>query len=448
MINHLKKALFKTSKATKFSLALGIATGLTCLGFEPVGSIKPATAQEVLQKIEVLVNDEIISAFDVNQRLGLIVASTGGVSSQEQLDRLREQVLDTMISEKLQMQEARKFELKLPQEQLESIYERIAGSFMQGRGGNGGVADFENYLMQYGASKETLLDQIEAENAWQTLVNGRLGNQVVITEEEVEDSIARLKANQGKFEYRLSEIYFIVDNPSKADEVKETASRIAEQAEVGNFPSLARQFSQSASAAKAGDMGWMSEDNLTPEIYAEVKGMSVGQVTKDPIATPGGYYIMAMMDRRRILSVDPMDVTLNLQQVFWPFNAETKQDDIVALIEKIDTERAKYNSCDAINTFAETVGNNGTVAALGDIPLRQLNVQLRAGIENLSNGQNSKPIATSDGIRVFFVCGRIEPTVRVPTSDEIYNQMHEQRLAMMSRRYLRDLRRDAIIDYR
>ncbi len=438
--------IIKLAKWMNIQQTAGLKTALVAVfalfAFTTVDNDQ-ADAQEVLQKIEVLVNDQVISAWDVRQRLGLIIASTGGVRTQEELDRLREQVIDTMINERLQLQEARQFELEAPESELESTYNRIATSFTEGNGD-----DFEAFLRQYGASKETLMDQIRAEYVWQMLVNGRLGSQITITDEEVADTLDRLKANEGKFEYRLSEIYFIVDDPSRDAEVREVAQRISEQAKQGgNILQLARQFSQSATAAKGGDMGWLSEDTLMPEIYEAISNLSVGGVT-DPIQTPGGYYVIGMTDRRRILSVDPLDVTLSLKQVFWAFTEQTQQDDVVALLEKIDAIRENYNQCDQVDQFAADVGGNGIAMELGDIALRQLNVQLRSGLENLSIGQNSKPIATNEGVRVFFVCGREEPTVRIPTEDDIYSQLEQQRLAMMSRRYLRDLRRDAIIDYR
>lgn len=123
-----------------------------------------STSQEILQKIEALVNDEVISAYDLQQRLGLVVAATGGVRNQEELLRLREQVLSSMVDEKLQLQEAAEFEVEVSQAEIDDAYIRVAVNFNQS------PESFEGFLGQYGSSKNSLTSQLRAEFAWQTLV--------------------------------------------------------------------------------------------------------------------------------------------------------------------------------------------------------------------------------------------------------------------------------------
>jgi peptidyl-prolyl cis-trans isomerase SurA len=404
----------------------------------------PAQAQEVLQKIEALINDEVISAYDVTQRMGLIVATTGGIENQQQFLQLKKQVLETMINERLQLQEAKEWEVNITDDEVAGTYSRIAQNM-------GKTTDeLDIFLTQYGASKRTLINQVKAEFAWQTLVQGRLGSQVVISDEEVDDYLARMKANTGKFEYRMGEIFLVVSNPERDADVKLNGERLIKQiAEGANFQQIARQFSQSSSAASGGDMGWIQEGSLNEPLEAEIKKLEVGQYTKEPIKTPGGYYILGLSDRRKILSIDPLDVTLDLRQIYLAFTAETTQEQAEAMVKQVtDLDTSTYAGCENIERLALTVKAT-THGSLGDgIVLRQLNPELRNFVEGLSIGEPSKPSLSKDGLRVFYVCGRTEPTVRMPTADEIFNQLEQKRLAMMARRYLRDIRRDAIIDMR
>lgn len=407
-------------------------------------NIETTQAQEVLQKIEALINDEVISAYDVNQRMGLIVATTGGIKTQEQFLQLKKQVLDTMINERLQMQEAKEWEVVITDAEVEGTYVRIA----QNMGKN--PDEFETFLAQYGASKQTLVDQVKAEFAWQTLVQGRLGSQVVISDDEVDEYLVRMKANTGKFEYRVGEIYLVVSNPERDAEIKETAERLIKQITEGaNFQQMARQFSQSSSAAKGGDMGWIQEGNFNQTLEEEVKKLEVGQYSTVPVKTPGGYYILGLSDRRKILSIDPLDVSLDLRQIYLAFSAETTQEMAETTVKLLaDLDYTEYQGCDAIPALAEKVKAT-THGALGEgLVLRQLNPELRNFVEGLSIGEPSKPSLSNDGLRVFYVCGRTEPKVTMPTADQIFQQLEQQRLAMMARRYLRDIRRDAIIDKR
>jgi peptidyl-prolyl cis-trans isomerase SurA len=430
-IKNLIKLLYPTSKALVAVLALLLmGTPITV-----------SNAQQVLQRIEAMVNDDIISGYDLSQRMGLVLAATGGVQDQNELDRMQEQVLRSLVDEHLQLQEAKEFELEIEDSEIEGAFERIAQNFQQT------PEEFEVFLVQSGSSKASLFAQLRAEFAWQELVNGRLGSQVVISEEDVEAQLQRIQDNVGKYEYRVAEIYLILDNPTHSALVLQTANRIKSQLDQGaQFFSLARQFSESASAARGGDMGWVSEGQMAPEIETVVSTMEVGELSP-PIRAAGGYYIITLVDRRRILGIDPMDTILDIYQFRHAFTNETTQQDAEAWLVHSEQALAGMNGCDQVDNIAAALGEV-THGSSGQLPLRQLNAQLRQVLSPLEIGQPSEPIITEEGIIVFLVCGRTQPEVHMPTFDEIMGQLEQQRLAMMSRRYLRDLRRDAIVDYR
>lgn len=404
--------------------------------------ISPAASQEILQKIEALVNDEVISAYDLQQRLGLVVAATGGVRNQEELMRLRDQVLDSMVDEKLQLQEAAEYEVKVADAEIADAYSRVSRNFNQTPEG------FEDFLKKYGSSKRSLTEQLRAEFAWQTLVRGRLGSQVSISDQDVEAAIAQMKANTGKYEYRLSEIYLILDSPSRAEIVRQRAVRLIKQvADGARFSVVARQFSESATAARGGDLGWLAEGQMAPEVEAVVSKLELLEIS-EPVATPGGFYVLQLRDRRRILSADPLDAQIDVTQIVFPFNNTTTQELVDAWIERANTLRASVSSCDQIETFTEQLGEGTLNSRIGFVSLRDLGPALAAKLDVLVEGVPSEPIVAQDGVRVFFLCGRRQPDIRPPDFNTIYGRLEEQRLTMMARRYLRDLRRDAIVDYR
>ena len=68
----------------------------------------------------------------------------------------------------------------------------------------------------------------------------------------------------------------------------------------------------------------------------------------------------------------------------------------------------------------------------------------------LSIGQATPPFGSSaDGVRVLVLCGRDDPVDAVkPSFDQIYTQLNQERINRRALRYLRDLRRDAVVDYR
>ncbi|MCH8347773.1 MAG: peptidyl-prolyl cis-trans isomerase, partial [Proteobacteria bacterium] len=160
-----------------------------------------------------------------------------------------------------------------------------------------------------------------------------------------------------------------------------------------------------------------------------------------------GYYIIALTDRRKILTSEPLDELLDLKQIGYFFNQETSEEKALAWFDDALLKTAELNSCadltDMVNELGEVLYRD-----LGEISLKQLNPDLRKILMPIAVGQATKPINTPDGFIIFAICNRRMPDATLPSPDEIRNQIETQRIAMMGRRYLRDLRRDAIIDYR
>jgi len=430
-----------TIQATKIKQAVMI--GLAAIGIVSGFSVTlpQAAAQEVLQKIEALVNDEIISRYDLDQRVRLIIAAGGGVETPEELERLNEEILRSMVDERLQLQEAATFELEVADEEIADAFRNIAQSFNQT------PEEFGNFLIQAGSSHQTLFDQLRAEFAWQRLVQGRLGSQIVISDEDVEERLERMISNQGKYEYRMSEIYLIIDDPSRTQLVTQTATRILQQLRDGaQFALMAQQFSESSSAARGGDLGWVAQDQLAPELNKAIAEMKVGE-TAGPVVSGSGVYILSMTDRRRILSADPLDANVKLHGITYPFTAETTQEQAEAFLDLLEAETPLVTSCEQIPAMAERLGAP-QYGELAEVSLRDINPQLRPLLAELETGHPSQPAVSSTGVQIFFICERSDPEVKIPTFDEVLGQLEQQRLAMMARRYLRDLRRDAIVEYK
>ncbi len=393
-------------------------------------------------RIVALVNDEPISAYDVVQRLRLTLASIGGVRDQKQLARLQEQVIRNMVDDKLKLQEAKKFEIEITDKDAEEAFARQAENFRMT------PEQFEQYLARLGIAKQTYLDQMKPEIAWQQLVQGRLGPFAVASQEEAEAELERIKASAGQPQYHVSEIYLLVDNPSKEAQIRDTAKRLVEQLRKGaDFAAVARQFSQSASAAAGGDMGWVTADQLSPRLAEVLAHLDVEEVS-DPIRLGGGFYILRLNDRRRVLEADPLDARVELRQIALSFDDKTTQEDQLAFVERFEKLRDRMNDCAKIGEYAAELGVKD-FGSLGMVRLRDLPRQLRGMLVDLPIGKPiRKPVRIEDGMRIFFVCKREKPEVHVPTLDEIVARLEDQKLAMMARRYLRDLRRDAIVDYR
>ena len=81
--------------------------------------------------------------------------------------------------------------------------------------------------------------------------------------------------------------------------------------------------------------------------------------------------------------------------------------------------------------------------------MRELPPTLQQMMLSMQVGQATQPFGSPERLSVLIMCGRDDPPpVVAPNPDQIQTQMEEARVARRAQRYLRDLRRDAVVDYR
>ncbi|MBG51809.1 MAG: hypothetical protein CML99_05240, partial [Rhodobiaceae bacterium] len=253
--------------------AIGVAL---MLGFFASG---PATAAGDVQGIAAIVNDSVISRYDLDQRVQLVMATSGIQPTPENIERIREQVLRSLIDEKLQMQEAERLEIEVQQEEVDSAVDGISQRAGMTRD------QILSYLKGNGVDEVALYTQIRADTAWNKVISARFAPLVEIGDDEVAEVMQRISQDAEQVQYQLAELYLGFDNPAQEREMSVGAQRLVEQMRAGApFSSVAQQFSQAASAANGGDIGWVAESQLTPEIANAIRNMSVGTVS-DPVRT-------------------------------------------------------------------------------------------------------------------------------------------------------------------
>jgi len=81
--------------------------------------------------------------------------------------------------------------------------------------------------------------------------------------------------------------------------------------------------------------------------------------------------------------------------------------------------------------------------------MRDLPPALQQMMMAMQVGQATQPFGSlEEGVRTLVICGRDEVDPTAPSYDDVYNQLNEERVNMRARRYLADLRRDAVIEFR
>lgn len=403
--------------------------------------ISPAGSGQEVQRIVATVNDEIISAYDMEQRLKIVLGSTGLPSDPDTRQRLQIQVLNSLVLDRLKLQEAARSNVDVSETEIKQAFGRIAGQ------NNMSASDFSQMLERNGVDSYTLEQQIEAELAWRKLIGRKFGRFVNIGEDEVDAVLQRYEENIGKEQMLVSEIFLPVESPEKEEEVKRFAERISAQVRKGaNFGAIARQFSQGTTAAAGGDIGWVQSGQL-PEELERILGAMEPRTYSDPIRSVGGYYVLALQNRRVVAKADPGDTTFNLNQLVIPISASADENDLQTRLAQAADLRDRIKNCRDVPPLAKEI-DSPMSGSLGTLKMKDLPEEFQGAVKDLLAGDVSEPVRTSVGVHILVVCSRSNPQSNEPTRESVRSQLVERRLQMMARRYIRDLRRDALVEIR
>lgn len=409
--------------------ALDIPQNVSFVGTPANPNVARATA---------IVNDEIITRTDVEQRMALLLAAQQVEIPAAEMDRLRAQILRNLIDEALQIQAAREREITVEPRQIETYYGRFSQQFGHT------PASFTDYLRTIGASERTVKRQITGEIAWQQLQR-RLPT-VSVSDAEVQIILDRRNALRGSAEYRVAEIYMSA-TPENAQQVRARLSQIIEQIRAGaSFPAYARQYSEATTGAIGGDLGWVQAGQLPPELTAIVQQMPVGAIS-DPIQVQGGFSVIVLTDSRQVLTANPRDAVLSLLQMSIAMPANTPEATARQRAQQLATATQAMGGC---GRAAETATSVGAELVSNDaVVVRTLPAQLQQMLLGMNIGQVTQPFGTTERISVLVLCGRDDPQAAAePTRASVADVIEEERMGRQAQRYLRDLRRDAVIEYR
>jgi peptidyl-prolyl cis-trans isomerase SurA len=400
----------------------------------------PALGQGV-QRIAAIVNDDVVSIFDLQTRMRVVIASSGIRPSRRTQQRLKQQVLRTLIDERLQLQEAKKRNVLISKR---NVQEAMANLEKQN---NIKPGKFSSFLREKGLPKSAVFARIRAQIAWTKLVRRRLVSRVTISDDEISEVLTRLKERKGQTEYRVSELFLPVDNADQESIIRKTAQRLADELRVGaRFSAVARQFSTAASASTGGDLGWIQESVLNEDLASVVPKMKPGTVA-GPVRTISGFQIYRLAAKRKILEPSADEAIVDLRRIKLPLPDKSSREEIQVQANLAKLLSETVAGCDDMVPMAKQADATGRVL-LGKMQVGKLGEPLRGIVRGLKLGKASAPVRTPSGISIFMVCDKKFPKSNLPTPARIKERLTQERLSVLIRRYMRDLRSAAVIDVR
>jgi len=406
--------------------------------------VKPDDASLPGDRIVAVVNNDVISSSDVNARTRLFALSTGMSTSTEVLGRLKPQIIRQLIDERLRMQEAQRRKIVIPDQQIAAAIRDI-----EQRNGMAPGA-LRHRLAADGVGQRTLVTQIRTQLAWTQVLREQLAERGIVSESEV-DEFLRLQAQLvGRQEFRVGEIFIPIDDPNNTADAQRFAETVIGQLRSGApFPMVAAQFSQTQSALEGGEVGWVTQSQLDPSIARLVTEMPPGAIS-NPVKVAGGYSIVTLQGKRQ-LGMD-LATAVSVRQVFLPFatplNPQAPTDQQRQLLDKARGISASVRSCEQMEEVARA-NNSPRPADPGEIKLETVSPPgFRQLLGSLPIGRASEPLVSIEGIAVMIVCGREQKNMASMSKGEAQRQIINERVELLSRQMMRDLRRQANIEHR
>lgn len=402
------------------------------------GDAAAQNAKETRVGVVATVNGEPITGLDLEMRIRLVALTSRQRYTEALRKRLSAQILRSLITERLQLQEAKRLSIKISAKEITDAVLRLEQNNRLPRGRLFAI------LRQQGVDPGTLVEQIRAALAWRQVVRRVMRSRVQVSDQEIDEVLDRLSQDKNRLQYRLAEIYVPVLNSGQEQQAAKSAERIMQQIRRGgNFGALAREFSQSSTAAQGGEMGLVFEGQLPKELDEALKKVRTGQVI-GPIRAAGGYYILWVRDRRTMSGGNTDKNVLSIARAVFPVS-RTSNRTPTAAFQVAQKANSASKTCQEFIENARKAGAQGLQINAAAVPAR-MQPAIRARVLATKTGQLSRPIIAPNAILVYRRCKKRGSGL--PSRNAIRQSLIRQKLNAQVQGYLRDLQRAAFIDIR
>ncbi len=357
-----------------------------------------------VDRIVAIVNDDVITSNDLSERVSLITRQLQRQGGQLPApDVLSTQILERMINDLIQTQQAKETGIKVDDTTLERTIDRIAQENNLSR------TDFRIALERDGIGYQRFREDIRNEILLARLREREVENAIVVTDAEVETELAReAKEKTTDSEFRLSHILVLVPPQATSDQIEQRRRRalqaLSELRRGANFAQIAATFSDAPDALQGGTLGWRPAARL-PSLFTDaLDKLQLGEVS-DILRSPNGFHIVKLLDKRGKAAVGGVQQThvrhILLRAREGLSDAEAR-DRLARLRQRIDggadfAELARVHSEDAT---ASKGGDLGWLTAGDTVP------EFERAMNALTAGGVSQPIQTPFGWHLVQVVAR------------------------------------------
>ncbi|WP_188382086.1 peptidylprolyl isomerase [Oxalicibacterium faecigallinarum] len=422
--------------------------------------VQPRLADAIL----VVVNSDVITRYEFLQRLQMVeqrLKAQGG--QMPPIQQLQRQLLERMIVEKAQLQQAKERGIKVDDAMLDRAVARIAEQ------NNMGMAEFRRRLEQDGMSYAAFREDIRREITMQRLREVEVDNKIQISDAEIdvflEEHQAGAKAAAAAQELNIAQILIRVpENPTQQQliESKRRADDVMAQLQAGgDFAKLAAAYSDSPDGLSGGELGWRSQDRL-PQLFVEATaGLQQGQISQ-MIRSGNGFHILKLVGKRvqsvmrggadeaqqqpampSVQQTHASHILIKVNQVVTAADARRK---LAELKQRLDNHAATFEELARLysNDFSASKGGDlGWIYPGDTVP------EFERAMNELAVGQVSEPVESPFGYHLILVKERKVDDVSKERQRMAARQaIREQKVEEATQDWLRQVRDQAYVEYR
>lgn len=392
---------FRVTVNVKNSLSkqlCALGATLLLLGQQAIAAVQP------LDRVVAIVDNDVVMQSQFDSRLREVeqaIAKRGAELPPQ--DALRQQVLERLIVESLQLQIADRSGIRIADEELNQAVETIA----QRNGMN--IEQFRQALARDGLSFQEAREQIRREMLINRVRQRRIADRIQISEQELQNFLAsdlgRLQLSE---EFRLANILLPLPEGASYEQIAEVEKRATElyrQLRDGaDFARLAMSNSVSENALDGGEVGWRKAAQLPPPFDAMVRSLQPGEVT-EPVRTPGGVIILKLIDKRG--GDSQIREQVHVRHILIKPSEIRSEEDTQRLIQRLhERVRNGEDFAELAKRFSEDPGSALNGGDLNWIDPESLVPEFRQVMAQSREGQLSEPFRSPYGWHILEVLGR------------------------------------------
>ena len=241
------------------------------------------------------VENEIITNYDIKNKILRTLILSGQEINQNNINFLKEQSLNDLIFQKLKKIELERFNFKDDKTQINNYLRTISSN---------NIDLLKEKFKQSDTDFDLYLEEIEINFKWQKFIYKFYSNKIELDESSIQLELKKIIENKSDLEeFRISEIEVSDYNKSESEKI---IANIRRQIEENGFENTALKISNSSTASKKGDLGWINGKSLSEQIYKILNKMKIGDIS-NPIKRQDSILFLKLNDKR-ISKVDDIDI--------------------------------------------------------------------------------------------------------------------------------------------